>query len=127
MRLNKIAETANNFGVCQLYPWKLDELPHALTPDSPMPGFPSKAAISSTGGTVDFVFTIEADGSISNIRQVQEYPTGYGFGATAFSAVQKFHYTPARLNGEPVAVDCWPLKVSLSRTISAKTEWNGKP
>lgn len=73
-------------------------LPHAL------PVYPPHAAVCKETGEVKLQLTIGADGSVSNVEIVTS--SGYAdLDASAVSAAQRWHYTPATKAGAPIAVE----------------------
>jgi TonB family protein len=54
---------------------------------------------------VDIAYTLEPDGSVSNVRRLDEKPAGCGFAAEAIYAFRKWRFEPEIQNGVAVRVD----------------------
>lgn len=65
------------------------------------PVYPVLARTAGAQGVVIIEATIDIDGSVVATRVLRSIPL---LDAAAFDAVRQWKYTPARLNGEPVAV-----------------------
>ncbi|HTJ63742.1 MAG TPA: TonB family protein [Alphaproteobacteria bacterium] len=65
--------------------------------------YPARALDAGKSGFVDFVFTIEPDGSVGDLKMVQEVPAGYGFAAAAAKAFPSWKFQPKSVDGKPVA------------------------
>jgi TonB family protein len=92
---------------CVLSPANIETAPHFVKGYALRPVFPIEALRNRISGDVSFVFTINSDGTVSNIKLVNEEPEGYGFASAAQQALEKVLFTPATVNGQPVKVDCW--------------------
>jgi protein TonB len=68
------------------------------------PNYPSEADQAHLEGFVDFQFTLEPDGSVADIKVIQEVPAGYGFAREAMRVFPTFKFTPKIVDGVPVAV-----------------------
>lgn len=66
------------------------------------PQYPSAARKAGIGGEVILQVVVERDGTIGSAFAVQEAPMGLTAAAT--DAVRRWVYTPARLDGRPIAV-----------------------
>ncbi len=66
------------------------------------PQYPSVARKAGIGGVVVLQIVVERDGSIGSVFAVEEAPLGLTTAAT--DAVRRWVYTPARLDGRPIAV-----------------------
>jgi TonB family protein len=75
--------------------------PHVVY--QPNPEYTEEARKAGAGGTVNFVFVVNQDGSVSHYRPVGP-PLGYGFDAEAAAVVQHWRFEPALLEGHPVKV-----------------------
>jgi protein TonB len=64
--------------------------------------YPERALDAGQAGYVDFTFTIEPDGSVGNLKMVEEVPSGYGFAAAAEKAFPKWRFEPKLVDGKPV-------------------------
>lgn len=67
------------------------------------PADPAAAEIARMGGVVEFEFTLQPDGSVSDPVIVRELPSGYGFGQAALHAFTHFRFPPRLIDGKPVA------------------------
>jgi TonB family protein len=67
------------------------------------PRYPELAGISGREGLVDFEFVLEPDGSVDNIKVVQEIPEHFGFAKSALQAFRHFKFAPDMVNGVPQA------------------------
>ena len=63
------------------------------------------------GGTVVLETMILVDGSVGEIRIIQDPGAKAGLGKAAVAAVRKWRYEPAIRDGEPVAA---PLRIQVS-------------
>lgn len=77
--------------------------------------YPSEAQASGLAADVLLRLRIEADGSVSEVDVMQ--PAGHGFDEAAVQAARRFVFSPALVNGKPVAVKI-PFKYSF--TLSEK-------
>jgi len=66
------------------------------------PQYPAEARRAGIGGEVVLQVVVERDGTIGSVFAVQEAPLGLTTAAT--DAVRRWVYTPARLDGRPIAV-----------------------
>jgi protein TonB len=66
------------------------------------PQYPSAARKAGIGGEVVLQIVVERDGTIGSAFAVQEAPMGLTAAAT--DAVRRWVYSPARLDGRPIAV-----------------------
>lgn len=66
------------------------------------PQYPDIARRANVGGEVVLQVVVERDGRIGSVFAVQEAPLGLTAAAT--DAVRRWVYTPARLDGRPIAV-----------------------
>lgn len=75
-------------------------------PPSPLhitqPEYPAAALAKHTQGTVTVAFTIQPDGSTSDIHVVDSQPPGV-FDRAATEAVKKWRFNPATADGTPVS------------------------
>jgi TonB family protein len=94
---------------CETSPKDVDSIPEILRDSVRHPYYPDAAKVKFLNGKVHYVFTINADGTLSNIKQFGEDPPNHGFGAASLAVVQNLRYKPAMKNGVPVTVDCWPF------------------
>lgn len=67
------------------------------------PQFPIAAARDGVSGWVDIAFTVNADGSVSNVHVTDAQPRRV-FDRAAIEAVSKWKFKPALINGVPTAV-----------------------
>jgi protein TonB len=66
------------------------------------PQYPAAARKAGVGGEVVLQVVVERDGTIGGVFAVQDAPMGLTEAAT--DAVRRWVYTPARLDGRPIAV-----------------------
>ncbi len=66
------------------------------------PQYPAAARRAGIGGDVVLKVVVERDGTIGGVFAVQEGP--FGLTEAATDAVRRWVYTPARLDGRPIAV-----------------------
>jgi len=66
------------------------------------PQYPAAARRAGIGGDVVLKIVVERDGTIGGVFAVQEGP--FGLTEAATDAVRRWVYTPARLDGRPIAV-----------------------
>ncbi len=64
--------------------------------------YPREAALDGTEGWVKLVFTIERDGSVSDVEVVESYPRRV-FDSAAVAAMYKSKFKPRVVDGVPVA------------------------
>lgn len=78
-----------------------------VTPGKPIkrvsPQFPACAEERGLSGVVDFAFTVEPDGSVGDIKLLQEVPAGFGFADAAKAVLPQWQYQPRLVDGKPVA------------------------
>jgi TonB family protein len=77
--------------------------------------YPTEAQASGLTADVLLRLRVEADGSVSEVDVLQ--PAGHGFDEAAVQAARRFVFSPALVNGKPVAVKI-PFKYSF--TLSEK-------
>jgi protein TonB len=83
-----------------------------LIPESRVaPRYPMAAQRMGLGGTVVVQAMILADGSVGDVRIVEDPGAKAGLGKAAATAVRKWRYEPAVRNGEPVDA---PLRIRVS-------------
>jgi TonB family protein len=70
------------------------------------PKYPGRALSRQIEGVAGFLFTISADGSVSDVRAVAEVPEGYGFADAGRQALERFQFEPPVADGHPVTVNC---------------------
>jgi len=58
-------------------------------------------------GVVDFQFTLEADGSVGDLKVQQEVPAGFGFADAAKAAFVHWKFAPNLVDGKPVATTAY--------------------
>jgi protein TonB len=66
------------------------------------PEYPAGAETSRIEGYVDFAFTINQDGSVSQPKVLAEIPQGVGFADAASAALLKWRFSPTITDGEAV-------------------------
>jgi TonB family protein len=66
------------------------------------PAMPQVARDNGLSGFVELNFTIQPDGSVTDVQVVNAEPLGL-FEASAIKALSQWRYEPVLLNGEPVA------------------------
>jgi TonB family protein len=66
------------------------------------PAFPQVARDNGLSGFVELNFTIQPDGSVTDVEVVNAEPLGL-FDASAIKALSQWRYEPVLLKGEPVA------------------------
>lgn len=80
-----------------------------VTPAKPIsiigPRFPDCAVTRKLSGIADFAFTVGPDGSVSNIKLLQEVPAGFGFAEAAEAVIPTWKYQPRLVDGKPVAFE----------------------
>ena len=64
--------------------------------------YPARALDAGKSGFVDFVFTVEPDGSVGDLKMVQEVPSGFGFATAAEKALPTWRFKPKLVDGKPV-------------------------
>ena len=79
--------------------------------------YPLRAARRGEQGWVDVEFTVNPDGSVSNVHVTDSKPR-YVFDRAAIDAVSRWRFKPALINGQPTAV-------VLKRQIEFKLSSNG--
>ncbi|WP_297927255.1 energy transducer TonB [Metallibacterium sp.] len=79
--------------------------------------YPLRAARRGEQGWVDVEFTVNPDGSVSNVHVTDSKPR-YVFDRAAIDAVSRWRFKPALINGRPAAV-------VLKRQIEFKLSSNG--
>lgn len=79
--------------------------------------YPLRAARRGEQGWVDIEFTVNPDGSVSNVHVTDSKPR-YVFDRAAIDAVSRWRFKPALINGRPAAV-------VLKRQIAFKLSGNG--
>jgi hypothetical protein len=67
------------------------------------PDYPLCAELRHLSGIVDFQFTLEADGSVGDLKLLQEVPAGFGFAEAAIAVFPKWQFLPKLVDGKPVA------------------------
>lgn len=67
------------------------------------PIYPRRPLLDGVEGYVVLEFTVLPDGSVADIKVVEETPKGYGFAKAAMLAAAKFKYEPKVMNGKKVA------------------------
>jgi TonB family protein len=66
------------------------------------PAFPPDARAQEVSGHVDLEIVVDQSGSVASARVVRR--AGYGFDEAALAAIGRFRFSPATLEGRPVAV-----------------------
>jgi periplasmic protein TonB len=66
------------------------------------PQMPPLAVAARRSGYVDLAFTVEADGSVSNVQVVAEVPEHFGYAHAATSVFGSWKFQPKILDGKPV-------------------------
>ena len=69
-----------------------------------LPRYPELARRAGVPGRVILEAIIQADGTVSSVRILQESPPGLGFAGSAADAVVRWRYRPGTQYGRPVAV-----------------------
>jgi TonB family protein len=64
--------------------------------------YPERALDAGRAGYVDFTFTIEPDGSVGDLKMIQEVPIGFGFATAAEKAMPTWRFEPKLVDGKPV-------------------------
>jgi TonB family protein len=111
--------TTLNTGNCPAAPdpatVKIDPLPliHSPSPDGQTtkakpikivhPLFTECAIYRGVSGIVDFAFTVEPDGSVGDVKIIQEVPAGFGFAQAAEAVIPQWQFQPRLIDGKPVA------------------------
>jgi protein TonB len=88
-----------------------DVEPRLIPKSRVSPRYPMAAQRLGVGGTVVLETMILADGSVGEIRIIQDPGAKAGLGKAAVAAVRKWRYEPAIRDGEPVAA---PLRIQVS-------------
>lgn len=60
-----------------------------------LPIYPERAKADHISGCAGFEFHIAPDGRPTDLRQLTEYPLGYGFGEATRTALLSDHFDPA--------------------------------
>ena len=68
--------------------------------DTPAPQYPREAILNGISGWVDVEFTVNTDGSVSDVNVVQAQPVMV-FNKSALRAVANWRFTPYTVNGVP--------------------------
>ena len=66
------------------------------------PKYPEAARRAQKEGVVELEFTIGVDGEATDFKVVK--PTGFGFDEAAVEAIRKWHFMPAKQDGESVPI-----------------------
>jgi protein TonB len=67
------------------------------------PEYPDRALNDRVSGDVTVQYTVDQKGRTRDVRVVQSNPPGV-FDRAAIDAISRWHYRPAKYNGQPVAV-----------------------
>jgi len=85
----------------QVYPKPVGYFPGLPVNDIPA-NMPDRAARGFKEGLVDLAFLLKTDGTVANIRIIQETPEGYGFGDEAQRVFRNWRFQPRLVSGKPV-------------------------
>ena len=77
------------------------------------PSYTDGARRARITGNVELLVRIGADGKPERARVTKSLDTVHGLDAEAISAVRRFVFTPATLDGKPVAIDDVPITLSF--------------
>jgi TonB family protein len=77
------------------------------------PSYTDEARRAHITGNVEFLVRIGADGKPEDVRVTKSLDKVHGLDDEAISAVRRFVFSPATLNGRPVAVDDVPISLSF--------------
>jgi protein TonB len=83
-------------------PFRVAELPVILEEVKVTP-YPAEARKAGIEGQVIALLTIDDEGKVARVRKVSG--PGHGLDEAALSALARFKFKPARLNGQPVATE----------------------
>ena len=67
------------------------------------PVFPRCAQLMHVAGTVDVQFTLQPDGSVHDIKLLQEVPAGFGFADNAMAVFGQWKFKPRIVDGKAVS------------------------
>ena len=67
------------------------------------PQFPSNAEAGGVSGLVDFAFTLQPDGSMTDVKVIQEVPVCFGFARAALKVFPQWRFPPKLADGKPIA------------------------
>jgi hypothetical protein len=67
------------------------------------PLFPICASEREVSGIADFAFTVQPDGSVGDIKLLQEVPAGFGFAQAAEAVLPQWQFQPKLISGKPAA------------------------
>jgi TonB family protein len=90
------------------------------------PAMPQVARDNGLSGFVELNFTIQPDGSVTDVQVVNAEPLGL-FEASAIRALSQWRYEPVLLNGEPVAKLAMIRMKFTQDTPVERSPANGEP
>jgi len=70
----------------------------------PQPRYPPRAEKTGKTGYAVVEVTITTNGSVRDVKLLEEWPENYGFGKSALKAAEKLKYNPRVVNGVAVEV-----------------------
>jgi len=77
------------------------------------PSYTKAAMDAHVTGSVELMLRIGADGRPDRVRVVKSLDKIHGLDAAAVSAARRYEFSPATLNGKPVAVEDVQLSMSF--------------
>jgi TonB family protein len=77
------------------------------------PSYTDAARRAQISGTVELLVRIGVDGRTERARITKSLDKVHGLDDEAISAVRRFVFTPATLNGKPVSIDDVPIALSF--------------
>ena len=83
-------------------------VPEVLPETIVLPEYPEEARVYRTSGQVSLQILVRADGSVGEVKVVNERPEGLGFADSCIEAVRQWRYRPATKEG--AALDVWHLE-----------------
>ena len=78
------------------------------------PSYTEEARRAHITGNVEFLVRIGTDGKPEDVRVTKSLDKVHGLDDEAISAVRRFVFTPATLNGRPVPVVNFPISLSFA-------------
>jgi hypothetical protein len=87
-----------------LFEWVGEDLVEPERLEFPVPEFPERARTFRVEGVVVLQAIVKKNGTTGQHCVIHAEPRGYGFVASAMSALKRSRYKPATLDGEPVDI-----------------------
>ena len=79
------------------------------------PTFPEVAVKKGIEGHVVIRYSVLADGTVGDAQVIESTPPGV-FDRSALAAIRRFQFEPAKVSGEPVAVEDMRQRISFRLT-----------